>query len=100
MLDEKEVRNHCWLHFQFHGDQRMKLFYYYLLLTALFYAGITSLVREHDLVHPFMAAILSATHCLLSYVFYKLDQFRWVRGASLVTEYKVPDARFHTVAYC
>jgi hypothetical protein len=33
-------------------------------------------------------------------VFYKFDQFRWVRGASLVTEYKVPDARFHTGAFC
>ena len=33
-------------------------------------------------------------------VFYKLDQFRWVRGATLVTEYKVPDARFHAVAFC
>jgi hypothetical protein len=33
-------------------------------------------------------------------VFYKLDQFRWVRGAPLVTEYKVPDARFHTAAFC
>jgi hypothetical protein len=33
-------------------------------------------------------------------VFYKIDQFRWVRGESLVTEYKVPDARFHTVAFC
>jgi hypothetical protein len=33
-------------------------------------------------------------------VFYKVDQFRWVRGASLVTEYKVPDARFHAVAFC
>jgi len=33
-------------------------------------------------------------------VFYKLDQFRWVRGASRVTEYKVPDAKFHTVAFC
>ncbi len=33
-------------------------------------------------------------------VFYKLDQFRWVRGASLVTEFKVPDAQFHTVAFC
>ena len=33
-------------------------------------------------------------------VFCKLDQFRWVRGASLVTEYKVADARFHTVAFC
>lgn len=33
-------------------------------------------------------------------VFYKIDQFRWVRGESLVTEYKVPDARFHTAAFC
>jgi hypothetical protein len=33
-------------------------------------------------------------------VFYKLDQFRWLRGASLVTEYKVAEARFHTVAFC
>ena len=33
-------------------------------------------------------------------VFYKLDQFRWVRGGALVTEYKVHDARFHTVAFC
>jgi len=35
-----------------------------------------------------------------SNLFYKLDQFRWVRGASLVTEYKITDARFHTVAFC
>ena len=35
-----------------------------------------------------------------SNVFYKLDQFRWIRGASLVTEHKIPDARFHTVAFC
>ena len=33
-------------------------------------------------------------------VFYKLDQFQWVRGAPSVTEYKVPDARFHTSAFC
>jgi len=35
-----------------------------------------------------------------SNVFYKLDGFRWVRGADRVTEYKVPDARFHTAAFC
>jgi hypothetical protein len=33
-------------------------------------------------------------------VFYKIDQFHWTRGAELVTEFKVPDARFHTVAFC
>jgi hypothetical protein len=33
-------------------------------------------------------------------VFYKLDQFRWVRGESLVREYKIADARFHTAAFC
>ena len=33
-------------------------------------------------------------------VFYKVDQFRFTRGAAQVTEYKVPEARFHTVAFC
>ncbi len=32
--------------------------------------------------------------------FYKLDQFRWTRGEAEVTEYKVPDAKFHAVAFC
>ena len=32
--------------------------------------------------------------------FYKVDQFRWTRGQSLATEYKVPDAKFHAVAFC
>ena len=35
-----------------------------------------------------------------SNVFYKPDQFRWVKGESLMKEYKVADARFHTVAFC
>lgn len=73
MNDDKEIRTHCWQHFQFHGDQRMKLFNYYLLLTAVFYAGITALVKETQVTHPLMAAILSAAHCFLSYVFYKMD---------------------------
>ena len=33
-------------------------------------------------------------------LFYKLDQFRWTRGESLVTDYKVPEARFHAAAFC
>ncbi len=33
-------------------------------------------------------------------VFYRLDAFRWLRGEALVTEYKVPDARFHGVEFC
>ena len=33
-------------------------------------------------------------------VFYKMDQFRWLRGADLAREYKVPEARFHTTVFC
>jgi hypothetical protein len=32
-------------------------------------------------------------------VFYKTSQFRWVEGEALVKEFKIPDARFHTVAF-
>jgi len=40
----------------------------------------------------------SAAHA--TNVFYKVDAFRFTRGASGVREYKVPDAKFHTVAFC
>jgi hypothetical protein len=40
----------------------------------------------------------SAAHA--ANAFWKVDQFRWTRGESLVTEYKVADARFHTSAFC
>jgi len=33
-------------------------------------------------------------------IFYKAAQFRWLRGAERVAEYKLPEARFHTVAFC
>jgi hypothetical protein len=40
----------------------------------------------------------SAAHA--SNVFYKIDGFRWTRGADLVREFKVPDAKFHATAFC
>jgi len=40
----------------------------------------------------------SAAHA--TNVFYKIDQFRWTRGQALIAEYKIPDARFHTAAFC
>ena len=33
-------------------------------------------------------------------IFYKIPQFRWTRGADLVAEYKLPEARFYTAAFC
>jgi hypothetical protein len=33
-------------------------------------------------------------------IFYAIDSFRWTRGEALVTGYKVPEARFHAVAFC
>lgn len=40
----------------------------------------------------------SAAHA--SNLMYGVDQFRWIRGKDLIREYKIPDARFHTVAFC
>jgi hypothetical protein len=33
-------------------------------------------------------------------IFYKAPQFRWARGEDLVAEYKLPEARFYTAAFC
>ncbi|WP_437735015.1 GFA family protein [Sorangium sp. So ce1335] len=40
----------------------------------------------------------SAAHA--TNVFVALDRFRWVRGDAQVASYKVPEARFFTVAFC
>jgi hypothetical protein len=40
----------------------------------------------------------SAAHA--TNVFYKSDALRWARGEALVREYKVPDAKYHAVAFC
>jgi hypothetical protein len=33
-------------------------------------------------------------------IFFKVDQFRWVRGEDKVVDYKLPAARFFAVAFC
>ena len=33
-------------------------------------------------------------------IFYKASQFRWTRGEALLAEYKLPEARFSTSAFC
>jgi hypothetical protein len=33
-------------------------------------------------------------------IFYKADQFRWMRGEALLDEYKLPEARFYTTSFC
>jgi len=35
-----------------------------------------------------------------SNAFCRIDQFRWTRGEGLVREFKVPEAKFHTTAFC
>jgi hypothetical protein len=40
----------------------------------------------------------SAAHA--SNAFCRIDQFRWTRGEGLVREFKVPEAKFHTTAFC
>ena len=35
-----------------------------------------------------------------SNLFYKEADFRWTRGLERVREYKLPEARFHTTAFC
>ncbi len=33
-------------------------------------------------------------------IFFKASQFRWIRGEDRIAEYKLPEARFHTIAFC
>lgn len=33
-------------------------------------------------------------------IFYRAEQFRWLRGAELAVDYKIPEAKHHTVTFC
>jgi hypothetical protein len=33
-------------------------------------------------------------------IFFRASQFRWIRGEERIAEYKLPEARFYTVAFC
>jgi hypothetical protein len=33
-------------------------------------------------------------------IFYKAGQFRWTRGEELLSEYKLPEAKFYTTSFC
>jgi hypothetical protein len=35
-----------------------------------------------------------------SNIFYRMDQFQWMRGQELLREYKLPEARFYTTSFC
>jgi len=72
-LNLKEQREYAWNYFQLHAEQRMKSFYFFVVIAALFINAIAGSFKEVSRFH-FMGALLGFSLAITSFVFWKLDQ--------------------------
>lgn len=70
--DRDTFRNYAWEYFKFHADQRMKTFNFFLIAEGLFAGAIATLIKTNGA--PTIVKALSVVFCLLSIIFWKIDQ--------------------------
>lgn len=65
--------DHAWRYFELHAKQRMSVFNFFLALSGVVAAGLVATLREdHD--NPFLGIVFGCLLCIVSFVFWKLDQ--------------------------
>ncbi len=69
----ERVLNHAWRYFELHANQRMSVFNFFLVLSALVAAGLAASFQGTGLLPP-IGAVLGSTLALVSFTFWKLDQ--------------------------
>lgn len=62
---------HAWKYFSFHADQRMKVFNFFMILSAFTFAGIVQCLRSSE--YSLLAILLCLIEGFNSVIFYKLD---------------------------
>jgi hypothetical protein len=71
--EEEEIfRKYAWDYFEYHADQRMKTFNFFIVMAGLLAGGITSLLKDGG--SPWWITPLGILLFILSIVFWKLDQ--------------------------
>ena len=73
LVKDKELLEHGWRHFQFHAQQRLSLFNFYVVLCGLLVASWAT-VMTSDKPLTAVGVLLSSLLALFSYVFWRLDQ--------------------------
>jgi len=72
----KDMREYAWNYFQLHAGQRMSLFNFFIILSALLTTGLAgTFKKDYDAqICSYLGLTLSFGLCVMSFVFWKLDQ--------------------------
>ena len=70
----KDLRDHAWDYFEFHADQRLKTFHFFILLeTGLVGATLISARVATGPIAPALVSTIGFIVALLAYIFWELD---------------------------
>ncbi|OHB77268.1 MAG: hypothetical protein A2Z25_14320 [Planctomycetes bacterium RBG_16_55_9] len=71
----KERIEYAWNYFQLHAGQRMSLFNFFVVISALLTGGLaTSIRNDNEFEHAIIRILLGVGLMITSFVFWKLDQ--------------------------
>lgn len=70
---DTQLLDHGWRHFEFHAQQRLSLFNFYVVLCGLIVAAWATVMTSDDRL-PGVAFFLSSLLTLFSFIFWKMDQ--------------------------
>lgn len=72
MDDDETKREHTWDYFQFHAQQRLTTFNFFMILSSLLIGGMVTTFQKEFRV-PALGAGVGVLLMLMSFVFWKLD---------------------------
>lgn len=71
----KDQTEYAWNYFQLHAGQRMSLFNFFVVISALLTGGLaTSMSNDNEFEHALIGILLGSGLMIVSFVFWKLDQ--------------------------
>jgi hypothetical protein len=68
-----EKREYAWQYFKIHAEQRMSLFNFFVVISALLTAALSATWKK-DCEYPIFGFFLSGVMMVISFVFWKLNQ--------------------------
>lgn len=72
-LELKDQMEYAWNYFKLHAGQRMSLFNFFVVMSALLTGGLVRSLNN-DFEYPFIGLVLGLGLIVVSFIFWKLDQ--------------------------
>ncbi|MCG8530144.1 MAG: hypothetical protein MI749_05710 [Desulfovibrionales bacterium] len=71
---KNRLRDYSWKYFEYHAQQRLRVFQLYLVLIAANITAYTALMKHTEQKSCWILGVLGALVILLSFLFYRLDK--------------------------